>query len=477
MAGSSKSKKTRQPIIAILGHVDHGKTSLLDYIRKTHVTAKEAGGITQSIGAYQAVFQDRKLTFIDTPGHAAFSKMRSRGAGVADLAVLVVAADDGVQPQTIESIKHILSAGIPFVVAINKIDKPGVVPDTAKAQLTEHQVFVEGYGGNTPVVLISAKTGKGVDTLLESLALLAELEELPYEEDSALQAPIIEAKKDMKKGILVSAVVKQGKITVGSAVWAGTAECKVRALLNDAGIQAKSAFPGEPIQILGFTTLPEVGEIITQTRGETVVQAAVIEAEPAPNRLNIILKASTVGSLEAIKGSLAAEVNIILGGTGDVSESDILLAGTTGALVLSFDVKVSSSASKLAELEGVTVRSFRIIYELLEYLEKKVLRLLEPTIDEEELGKAKIVKIFEIDDDRIAGCTVESGVISQGDTVHITRKDGETKNAKIKSIRIGKQEVKKVESGKECGILLFPKLDVKEKDVIISYKKLKTDED
>lgn len=492
MAGrEQKTNQFRQPIVAILGHVDHGKTSLLDYIRSTHRAAGEAGGITQSIGAYEAQFQGRKLTFIDTPGHAAFSKMRSRGASVADLAVLVVAADDGVQPQTIESIKHITAAGIPFIVAINKIDKPGVVPDTAKAQLTEHQVFVEGYGGNTPVVLLSAKTGKGVDSLLENLVLLADLEELPYENTAPLNAPIIESKKDMKKGMLVSAVIRKGTLKVGDMVWAGQADCKVRAIFNDVGLQVKTAEPGSPIQILGFNSLPEVGETIMDVKAELVpvVPAeivpvppvdpnapVVIPAGPAPH-LNVILKASSLGSLEAIRGSIAAEVNVLLGATGDVTESDVLLGSSTGAIVLGFDIKVSTAAAKLAETEGVVIKNFKIIYELLEYLEKKIFRLLEPTIDEVELGKAKIIKIFEIDEDKVAGSSVESGIISQGDTVHILRKDGETKNARVKSIRIGKQELKKVDAGKECGILFFPRLDLKEKDYIIAYKKIKTDED
>jgi translation initiation factor IF-2 len=224
--------------------------------------------------------------------------------------------------------------------------------------------------------------------------------------------------------------------------------------------------------------LPEVGEIITNLlTTDNRSTETIITSEPAANHLNIILKASSAGSLEAIKGSLASEINIVLGGTGDITDSDVLLAATTGSLILGFEVKVASSVAKLAELEGVTIKNYRIIYELLEFLEKKVLRLLEPTIDEEELGRARILKIFEFDDDRIAGCSIESGVFSQGDTVHVVKKDGETKNAKVRSIRIGKQELKKVEAGKECGILLFPKLDLKEKDIIISYKKIKTDEE
>lgn len=471
----------RQPIVAILGHVDHGKTSLLDYIRTTHLAAKEAGGITQSIGAYEAKFQDRKITFIDTPGHAAFSKMRGRGASAADVAVLVVAADDGVKPQTIESIKHIKDSGIPFIVAINKIDKPGVVPDTVKAQLTEHQVFVEGYGGNTPVVLISAKSGQGVASLLENLLLLADLEELRGDAGGQLEAQIIEANKDRKKGNLVSAIVKNGTLKSADTVYYHGNSIKIKALYNDLGLPLASAGPGMPVQILGFSSLPQVGELITSQpaadQSASDQSQTNIEASPPTHKLNLILKANTLGSLEAVKGNLAPEINLVLVGTGDINESDVLLAATTGALILGFGVKAIPSALRLAETEGVKLKNFPIIYDLLEYLEKKVLRLLEPTIDEEELGFAKILKLFEINGEVIAGSLVESGEINQGDTVRIEKRDGEHKYAKVKSLRIGKQELKKVEAGKECGILLFPRLDMSEKDVIISYKKLKTDED
>lgn len=477
-ASTDQEKQVRQPIVAILGHVDHGKTSLLDYIRTTHLAAKETGGITQSIGAYQAEFQGKKITFIDTPGHAAFSKMRSQGASVADLAVLVIAADDGVQPQTIESIKHIQQAGLPFVVALNKIDKPGVIPDTAKAQLTEHQVFVEGYGGNTPVVTLSAKSGQGVDTLLENLLLLADLEELRAAPSALLEAPIIEANKDRQKGYLVSAIVKSGTLAIGDTVFTLSATCKVKALYNDVGKSVDSVGPGEPCQILGFNSLPSVGQVISSRQPESVEATPDDQiAEKAENHLNVILKASTLGTLAAIQGSLTPEINVVHGATGDINEGDILLASTTGATVLGFAVKLSNSAARLAEIEGVKVKNFPIIYELLEYLEKKALRILEPSIDEEELGRAKILQLFDINQDRIAGCLIESGTISQGDLVHLVKKDGESKNARVKSIRIGKQELKVVEQGKECGILLFPRLDMSEKDVIIAYKKLKTDED
>lgn len=475
---------SRPPIVAILGHVDHGKTTLLDYIRTTKVADREAGGITQSIGAYQASYKGKLITFIDTPGHAAFSKMRSRGATIADIVVLVVAADDSVQPQTIESIKHIKAAGVPYVVAINKIDKSDSNVEVVKAKLTEHEVFVEGYGGNTPFVLISGKTGKGIDTLLETILLLAELEELPLVPNAPLSAPIIETKLDPKRGSLVSAIVKSGTLHVGDMVGTPSVSCKVRAFFNDQGVSISTATPGMPVQILGFPTLPAVGEIIvpgslvpltpgvkgTHTPGVSGDPELPI-IDPLAKRLNLIVKADTAGSLEAITGSFSSDVNIVSSGTGDINESDVLMAVSTSSIILGFNSRVNPSVQKLAETEGVVIKTHKIIYELLEYIEKKVLKLMEPTIDEDELGRAVVIKVFEINSDKIAGCLVESGRFKVGDTVHLNKADGSVKDARIKSLRIGKEELKKVEAGKECGVFLFPNLDVREKDAIISYKK------
>ncbi|KKU46713.1 MAG: Translation initiation factor IF-2 [Microgenomates group bacterium GW2011_GWA2_46_7] len=468
-------EKIRQPIVAILGHVDHGKTTLLDYIRSTHVADREAGGITQSIGAYQADYKGKKITFIDTPGHAAFSKMRFRGTSIADVVVLVVAGDDSVQPQTIESIKHIKAAKIPYVIAINKMDKPDANAEVVKAKLTEHEVFVEGYGGNVPYIEIAGKSGKGVDNLLETILLLSELEEIPYEDTAKLQAPIIEAKIDPQKGVLVSAIVKSGTLRLGEMVGTESAEAKVRALFGDAGTSLKEATPGMPVQILGFRTIPRVGEVITAGIGQEKtkqIEEVVITPELSTTpKLNLLIKADTAGSLEAILGSLTADVNVITSSTGDITESDVLMAEATGSIILGFNAHVSSSVVKLAESEKVVLKSYKIIYELLEYLEKKVLKLMEPTIDEEELGKASILKVFEINGDHIAGCRVESGRLETGDTIHLIRQDGVVKDARIKSMRVGKDEVKKVPAGEECGLFLFPNLDVREKEVIIAYKK------
>lgn len=463
----------RAPIVAILGHVDHGKTTLLDYIRSAHIAEREAGGITQSIGAYQAEFKGKKLTFIDTPGHAAFAKMRSRGAVTADVVVLVVAADDSVQPQTVESIKHIKAANVPYVVAINKIDKPDANPEVVKAKLTEHEVFVEGYGGNVPFVLLSGKTGKGVDTLLETILLLAELEELPYNPDGELQAPIIEAKLDPKRGNLVSVIIQSGTIKVGQEVEIAQVKSKVRAMIGDLGQNVTVATPGMPVQILGLTQLPRVGEVIGEVgkTKEWVAEADLDESVVPEKQLKIMVKADTIGSLEAILGSLTPEVKVVASATGEINEGDVLLASTTQSLILGFNAKASASVLKLAETEGVVIKSYKIIYELLEYLEKKVLKLMEPSIDEDELGKATIIKVFEINGEKIAGARVESGRFETGDTIHLLKADKTQKDARVKSLRIGHEEVKKVPAGTECGILLFPNLDLREKEVIISYRK------
>ncbi len=476
---TTKKQQFKQPVVVILGHVDHGKTTLLDFIRHSNLQKREHGGITQSIGAYQIEFQGKKLTFIDTPGHAAFTKMRSQGAKAADVAILLVAANDGVKPQTIESISHLQQAKIPFLVAINKIDLPGASADMVKAQLTEHQVFVEGYGGNVPVVEISAKTGKNVPELLENLLLLAELEELPYQPDVPLKAVIIESTKDPRRGVLASAIVQTGTLHLQDPLFTPTAEGKVRALFDENNRPRQEVYPGEPIQILGFKQLPQVGEIIQSQPYDS--SPASKPATPTPSlpasqpeedkKINLILAADTLGSLEAIKHSLPEEVNLIQANTGHITESDVLLAATTQALILGFNVKVSNSVKKLAETEKVTIKTYNIIYELLEFIEKKILKLLEPTIDEEILGEALILKVFDFGDKKIAGCRVQSGKINLNQTIHLKRGEELIGDAKIVSLKIGKDEVKKVPAGSECGILLSPQLDIQEKDIIIAYNK------
>lgn len=469
-------KTSRQPIVAVLGHVDHGKTSLLDYIRETQTQASEAGGITQSIGAYQVKFKQNKITFIDTPGHAAFSKMRSQGAEVADIAILVIAANDGVKPQTVESINHLKKADIPFLVAINKIDLQEAKPENAKAELTEHEVFVEGYGGNTPVVEISAKTGKNIEELLENLILLSELQELKNKPKSPLKAVVIESQRHPKIGPLASVVVREGTLESRSTIHTPTASGKIKAIYNDQGEIQKTIKPGEPAQILGFDTLPKVGEIITlEPQKQSAEKPQKTESperalfQKQEDKINLILRADTLGSLTAITDNLTDEINLIRSETGNITESDVLLAQTSDAAVLGFRVKLSNSIRNLAQEEEVPVKTYEVIYELLEDLEKEVLHMLEPTIDEEVLGEAKVLKIFDFGKFRIAGCEVNSGRIQKGDTVHLKR-SGKIKNdAKIKTLKTGQKDVDEVKAGNECGILLKPELDIKRSDVIISY--------
>jgi translation initiation factor IF-2 len=322
--------------------------------------------------------------------------------------------------------------------------------------------------------LISGKKGTGIDTLLETILLLSELEELPYDDQSSLAAPVIEAKLDPKKGILVSTIVKVGTLKIADTVCTTTASCKVRALYNDAGISINEAKPGMPVQILGFQSIPFVGDLIVfgvfESQHISPLNMPAATLDPSLKRLNVIVKADTAGSLEAILGSFSDEVYVVSSGTGDITESDVLLGSSTKSIILGFNAKVSTTVAKLADAEGVIIKAHKIIYELLEYIEKKVLKLMEPSIDEDQLGTAKVLKVFDINGDHIAGSIIESGRFEVGDTIHLVRIDV-VKNAKIRSIRIGKDEVKIVETGKECGLFFSPNLDVQQKDVIIAYKK------
>jgi translation initiation factor IF-2 len=481
----TKNISTRPPIVTIMGHVDHGKTSLLDTIRKSRIAQKEHGGITQHIGAYQITFQNKKITFIDTPGHAAFSQMRARGALVTDVVILVVAADDGVKPQTVESIKHIKEAKVPLIVAINKIDLPQASAETAKAQLTEHEIFVEGYGGQTPVVEISAKTGQGVDQLLELLLLVSEMEELVGDEKNPLQAVVIESNLDKKVGATATLIVRDGIITQGKYVFVDQEKVKVRMMINDLNMPVKTALPGDPVRVIGFKTPPSVGAVIGDLKQEVVteklddtasvtdggVEESIELGRNIREKMKLIIKADTEGTLEAIITSiLQDEIELIQSGVGAVGEADVLLAHNTGAEIIGFNVKVAPSANKIAEIEKVLIHTFSIIYKLIEYVEEKVLTLIEPTINEEEIGKAKVEAIFLIRGERIAGCMVESGKIDAGGVVKVYRKDKVIGDANVKTIRQGKEAVKAGKAGKECGIVLEKEIDFRVGDVLKCYR-------
>lgn len=468
--------QSRPPIVAILGHVDHGKTTLLDAIRKTNVVAKEHGGITQHIGAYQIEYRGEKITFIDTPGHAAFVKMRSHGALVTDLVVLVIAADDGVKPQTKESLAHIKQAKVPFLVAINKIDLPQASPDKVKSQLAENNVLVEGYGGDIVCVEVSAKQKKGLDNLLEMILLLGKMQNLKANPKGPLEGVVIDSCLDSKRGPIATVLVKNGTLKTGELIFAEDIEGKVKLMMDENGNKVVKAEPSRPVEVLGFKKVPPIGakvkrEIsLKKTTRPLSPKITPREDSEEESKIKIILKADTVGTLEAIQTNLPEEVEIILSGVGQVNESDVLLAQSIGAQILAFNVKIPSLVKKLAETEKVNIKSYNIIYELLEDIEKKVLKILEPTIDEQVLGEAEIITEFNIKGKHIAGCKIKKGKIHKNNPIHLKREGKIIADAKITSFQKEKQDIEEAKAGSEVGIVFAPDLDFKIGDVIISYK-------
>ncbi len=469
----------RPPVVVILGHVDHGKTTLLDQIRKSSVAPKEAGGITQHIGAYQVKVNvnsaDHLLTFLDTPGHAAFSEMRSRGGKIADIAILVVAATDGVMPQTKEAIHIIQSEKLPVIVAANKVDLPDASLDKLKGQLAENNLIPEDYGGDVPIVPISAKTGQGIPDLLSLIQLINELHPTEADPEGGLEGVVIESRLDRNKGPVVTLIVRNGTLHVGDKFSAGGIDCKVKSLGDENGLSIKAATPGKPVEILGFAGVPPVGSLIghdlavTPPQKPTVTNFATVSG--SSSKLNLILKTDVVGSLEALQKSLKNEhLEILESSTGDITESDVLKAVSFKARIIGFNVRVPSSVEKLAEIEGVSIKTYRIIYELLGDIEKLILRIIDPNYGEEITGSAKILAIFQIDGDSIAGSKVEKGVLSTGDKVHIKRGEQLLADAKIKSLRKSKDAVTTVKTGDEFGALLSPQIDFKVGDMILSFK-------
>ncbi|HCX26025.1 MAG: Translation initiation factor IF-2 [Candidatus Collierbacteria bacterium GW2011_GWB2_45_17] len=460
-----KISATRPPVVTILGHVDHGKTSLLDRIRHADVAAGEIGGITQTIGAYQIEHKGKKITFIDTPGHAAFSAMRRRGGQAADVAVLVIAADDSVMPQTIESIEHIKSAGIPFAVAVNKVDLPGVNPDRVKTDLASNGVYVEGYGGNIPLVNISAKTGAGVDDLLEIILLLAELEEL---KDNSSEVPasalVIESSLHPQIGPLATLLVKQGIFKKNDNLFLVKKNIgKIRSMVDFKGKTLLEASPSVPFQVVGLSDVPGVGDIITNIISPVgaglippvLPLAASIYTSEKPT---ILLKADVQGSLEAILGSIADQANIISATVGNITDTDIQTALAAGAEILGFNVRIGSNVAKLAEMEKVRFTNFRIIYQLFDYLkdvqEKKTIAQGPKII---ETGQATVLKVFNFKGTIVYGCLVTSGKIKLGDAVQ---------TAKVSSLQVGKASVDEVKKDQEFGLVLAPPIDLKAGDIM-----------
>lgn len=461
----------RPPIVVVLGHVDHGKTTLLDTIRKTNVTAREAGGITQKIGASSVETKDgRRITFIDTPGHAAFTKMRGRGAKVADIAVLVVAQDDGVQPQTREALEIIKDSALPFIVAGTKADVSGVNPELIKGQLEKESVFFEGRGGDTPFISVSAKANTGITELLEMITLMADVAELKGNKDAPLEGVVIESGKD-KMGSTAAAVVRNGSIKVGQTIFAEKFECKVRALFDDKGTPIKEVLPGFPAKIIGFSDVPTVGASIANEPHEPQKIEEKVRGKFDLRRLKddeipVIIKADNAGSLEAIVASLPPKVVVVGSGVGDVTSSDIIDAKTGNAYVFAFESKISADIVKLAEAEKIKVERFQIIYELLQKLDE-ILKKGRVEV----LGKAEILASFPFNNKKVAGCKVVSGRISKGDVMILMRGEREMGRVKATSIRKQKAEVPSVGQSEEFGVIMEPQLDFSPSDVLLSVSK------
>lgn len=504
---TSSQKSSRPPVVAVLGHVDHGKTTLLDKIRQTNVVAKEFGGITQHIGAYQIKVKDKIITFIDTPGHAAFSEMRSRGAKVADLAILVIAVDEGVKPQTLESLKYIKSAKIPYLVAVNKIDLPHTDVKETEKDLAKNKILVESQKGKIVSVPVSAKTGRGIDDLLEMILLMAEMEEIKGDEKAKLEAVVIESKLDKHRGPLATILVRSGNLKTGDQIEADGAFAKIKAMFDESGKPVKMAGPSRPVEVLGFKGVPTIGSSlhrlqarrsderssaeggVTQPRmkpeasikrTEKAVVLAVEKPRPEAakkeeaeeDKLRLIIKADVNGMLEAILAGLPREVEVIDSDVGEVNESNVLLADTTGAEIITFNVKTPAKVKKLAATEKVKISDYQIIYKLFEEIENKVKKLSEPFAGEEILGKAEILKEFEIKKDRIAGCQVMEGEIKKTDKIHLLRGEKLVGNCRIKSMRTGKEKIEKAKPGEEFGAVLSPSLDFEVGDVLLSYRKV-----
>ena len=495
------SSQTRPPVVTILGHVDHGKTTLLDFIRKSNVAAKEHGGITQATSAYQVEIpreaQDdppRRITFIDTPGHAAFEKMRYRGARLADVAVLVVAVEDGVMPQTVEAIKHIQGVGIPMIVAVNKIDLPGVnvkvQMEKIKKQLSDQKILVEEYGGDVPIVQVSAKTGEGIPGLLETIILVSEMHEFKGDPAKPAFGIVIESKMDRFKGPVATILVRDGTLKKGDPLLAGGAKGKVRGLLDWEGKNMEQTGPSTPVEVSGFENVPPVGSELgkeTEKEAQMEVKSLIDKLkQEGHDILNGVVKADKEGSMEAVEDILNKfnegdrRIKIILKSTGEITDSDIDVAAATKAIVLGFNTGVASSAGKLAEANHVLVRTYKVIYELADEVKEVVEGILEKGALEEVFGRAQIIAEFPYGKgEKIAGCKVLEGVISKGPKIRIVRGDDPSLGsgqvigeAKIKSLKKVKEEVAKVEKGMECGMMFEPGLDFKIGDLVESFRTL-----
>ena len=489
----------RPPVITVMGHVDHGKTSLLDAIRKTNVTAREAGGITQHIGAYKVNYQGKQIVFLDTPGHEAFTAMRARGAQVTDVAILVVAADDGVMPQTIEAINHAKAAKVPIIVAINKMDRMGANPDHVKQQLAEHGLIPEDWGGDTIMVPVSAHQKTGITDLLEMILLVAEMQELKANPNLPAHGTIIEAQLDKGRGPVATVLVQRGTLHIGDTIIAGTSFGKVRAMVNDRGEKVKKALPSTPVEVLGLNDVPQAGDILDSTDEKTA--RSVAEKRIAKKKeeeiklnskvslddlfqriqegeikeLNIVVKADVQGTIEALKASLEkikndeVKVVVVHAGVGAITESDVMLASAANALIIGFNVRPDANARKAAETEKVDVRTYRVIYDALNDVEAAIKGMLAPKFKEVVQGRVEVRQLITISKLLIAGCYVLEGKVTNSSKVRIIRDGIVLHDDVIDSLRRFKDDVKEVAQGYECGITLEKYRDLKEGDVFEIY--------
>lgn len=491
----------RAPVVVVMGHVDHGKTSLLDAIRNAKVTDSEAGGITQHIGAYRVALEDREITFLDTPGHAAFTTMRARGAQVTDIAILVVAADDGIMPQTVEAINHAKAAGVSIIVAINKMDKPSANPEHIKQQLTEYGLVAEEWGGETPCIPVSAKTHSGIDDLLEMITLVADMKELRANPERAAKGTVIEARLDKGRGPIATVLVQNGTLHVGDIIVAGTSVGRVRAMMNDRGVKVQEAGPSVPVEITGLDEVPAGGDILNVVSDERLARELVEQRytdqkeeqfnaqtkvtldnlfdqmqQGEMKTLQIIVKADVQGSVEAVRQSLEklsneeVRVSVIHGGVGAISESDVMLANASNAIVVGFNVRPDPIAEENAKRDGVDMRLYRIIYDCIEEIESAMKGMLAPKFREVQLGRAEAREIYKITNvGMIIGAHVTSGKLVRNAQVRIVRDGIVIAEDKIDSLRRFKDDVKEVADGYDCGIGLDRFNDVKEGDILEAF--------
>ena len=488
----------RPPVVTVMGHVDHGKTSLLDAIRKTHVTAREAGGITQHIGAYTVNTGGKKITFLDTPGHEAFTAMRARGAQCTDISVLVVAADDGVMPQTVEAINHSKAAGVPIIVAINKMDKPAANPEHVKQQLSEMELIPEDWGGDTIMVPVSAHSHQGIDDLLEMILLVAEVKELKANPKLPAHGTIVEAKLDKGRGPVATVLVQRGTLTIGDYIIAGTTHGRVRALINDRGEKVRKAGPSTPVEVLGLNEVPQAGDIldaadekVARSVAEKRIAKAKAEQQKAAKvslddifsrikegelkELNIVVKADVQGSVEALCASLVkiqneeVKVSVVHSGVGAINESDVMLASAANALIIGFNVRPDVNARKIAESEKVDIRPYRVIYDAINDVEAAIKGMLAPKFEEDIIGRVEVRQVITISKMIIAGCYVAEGKVTNNSKIRVVRDGIVIAEDEMESLRRFKDDVKEVAAGYECGITLAKFHDIKENDQFEVY--------